>query len=294
MKRSQMLDRAVMFRVILHAWGNVRKAGLDKITTNAEKRALRLAKTLVESEEYDAIMRHLRDTKAWCVARCVPSFMDEGVFIVKDDVVPDFDAHLEEAQATLKDLVEAFVAVYPRQIEDARTILNDMFDERDYPTANELREKFSIEWRWIRLTVPDSLSPEIREKEAAKLRASYERAEEEITRALREGMTDVLGSIVERLTPDDDGKKKIFRDSLFDNLISFVETFNSRNILDDAELAEVVAEAKKVLAGVNIDAVRFRRGVRLNTRDAFEALKAKAADLVVKVPGRRFNFDEEK
>jgi Flp pilus assembly CpaF family ATPase len=98
---------------------------------------------------------------------------------------------------------------------------------------------------------------------------------------------------VERLTPEAGGKQKVFRDTVVTNFNDFFETFNARNMLNDAELEAMVTQAKEVLSGVK-DMKSLRDDAKLR-----EGLVAKFAEvntvmdtLIADAPSRRFDFSE--
>ena len=53
--------------------------------------------------------------------------------------------------------------------------------------------------------------------------------------------------MVSKLTPDTDGERRIFGDSLVLNMREFLDTFKSRNIADDADLEKLVEDTKALL-----------------------------------------------
>jgi hypothetical protein len=299
-------------------WGNTRKASMatvrlddptrEKTTEREEKKAkerLQLKKQLVVSPEYDAIKSYFGDIRNWIYRRTVPSFFKEGFQLASLNAVSDIEDRLTKAKRPsmsmdadkreLPDLVEAFLKVYPRQIEEARAILEPVgqFNPQDYPTAEVMRGAFGINWNWIAFTVPESLPEALKQQETDKLERQLKDAGEQITLALRESFSDLVSHLTERLTVEPGEKKKTFRDTAIGNITEFLETFSNRNLMNDVELAALVGKAKNLLTDVKPDQLRSLASVRDNTLKGFTEIKDTLSKLIVTTPSRAFDFDDE-
>jgi hypothetical protein len=134
---------------------------------------------------------------------------------------------------------------------------------------------------------------EIWAREEQKARAAWQTAIEESTATLAAGFSDLVSHMVERLTPGQDGRPKIFRDSLVSNLAEFLETFEMRNLAGNTDLAEHVATARQLLAGVTPDRVRRSQGMREALAERFSELKAALDATLIAAPRRKFGADDE-
>jgi hypothetical protein len=99
--------------------------------------------------------------------------------------------------------------------------------------------------------------------------------------------------MVERLTPGDDGRPKVFRDSLVSNLADFLETFEARNLANNADLAAHVATARQLLSGLTPDRLRTSQGAREVLAERFGALKTALDATLIDAPRRKFGSDDE-
>ena len=159
---------------------------------------------------------------------------------------------------------------------------------------------FGMEYKFLQFDVPDGLPPEIRAEEEAKLRASYARAEAAIVGALWGEFSKFVEEIEGKLAINGDGKPKVFRNTLFEDLTTFVKSFANRDTFNDERLRSLVEKAEAIIAKVggkdNVDkAVRMREfeGLRDQTRSAMANLKAEVEAAIQEKPERRFSFDEE-
>lgn len=311
----------VLFRLKLRSFGNRRKGELSdeavakiigaaspmelpeeyaKRLQDAKKR-LKLGKSLIDAEEFDAIKTFLADVRDNLLSLyCNPSFIDEGWYCVRMDVVKKVEETIRAAEAQLNEkLVPAFLAVYPGKIEQARAIFNGQFNASDYPSEVDMSRMFGIAYRWVQLDIPEGLPPEIREQEEKKLRDTYAQAEQAIVGALWSELQKITEHVVDRLQPGEDGKRKKFNDSLFDNLTTFITAFSNRNAFNDTRLASLVEQAQGILKGVGgVDpgeaATRMRdfELMRDKTAQAFAAVKAEIDKTIETLPGRSFSFEE--
>lgn len=294
-----VLRNAMLFSLTRRAWSNRRRADKNKVETNADKKNLNLTKRLLNSPELDALMDHLQETYDWCLARAMPSTaMRRGMYFVKRDMIPVFEAYLVDAKRQLSEkYLPKFIETYEEcklemKMDKEQGGLGDMYNENDYPKPEDIPVMFDIQWAWLALSVPNELPEEIRERETAKLRESYEKAQDEIVSALREGFKQLVDHAVERLTPGADGKQKVLHATAVENIREFFETFSARNLMNDSELAGVVEQAKKILGDTDIDTLRKEAPVRERIAAQFSDVTKVLDGLVTTRPGRRFALDE--
>lgn len=297
----ELFRNACAFTLTMRKWSNRRKGDISKVIVDADKARLKISKTLIESPELDTIKEFTSGLYKWCCERCNPSCFKDGIYLVKISEVPKFEDRLNKGQAQLmNDLVPAFLEAYPKQIEASRAILNEQFDSEDYPSIEKMRETFGISWNWIAFGVPDNIPAELREAESKKIEAQFKEAEVEIMAALREGFSKVVAHVSERLTEVPGEKKKIFRDSLFEDLSSFIENFSARNLVNDTALESLVNQAKGILTQVRGDnpkeqaqVVRDSEEMRAKTAEAFAAMRVAVDATIMDKPGRKFQLDME-
>jgi hypothetical protein len=303
---SNILERATLFTLTLSAWGNRAKGSLEDATFYSggvdenpenhepDKKRLSLSKRLIKSPEYKAIRTAQHELKAWCMERCMPSFLKDGIFIVDLKQVTEFEIELAKAKANIRDiLVPAFITAYPAQVNESREALGNLFIESDYPSVEQLRHSFNLRWSWISFSIPDTLPPGIREQEIAKLKKQVQDAQIEIIATLRASAGDLVSHMIERLTPDASGKKKVIKDAFIDNFHDFFDTFDAKNLMDDTELAETVGRARALLENVSADGLRGSADLRQNILNSFENIKTETDKLIEEMPSRMFDFDEE-
>lgn len=309
----------VLLRVKVSMWGNTRKGKLTdeavaKIVGNMDglddrereqrlavaKARLKLNKSLVDCPEYqDIVTWRGQFTKYMLRVYMNQSYLDEGLYVVRMEVLPETIAQIERGRRNLQSLVNRFLGVYETQQQIARDNMVNQYSEDDYPSPERLAQRFRIDYRVIEMTVPEGLPPEIRQEEEKKLRESFEEARKAVIAALWAEYQGYLDHIVDRLKPGQDGKRKKFNDTLFGNIALFVNAFNNRNAFNDAKLAALVRKSEEILSTIGesrpsdmADSMRGDAGLRDRTRKAFEAVKDEVARSIVDIPKRSFTVEE--
>lgn len=167
-----------------------------------------------------------------------------------------------EANATLKDFRTA-LAVERRKVADgyadavARQALAlgpTLFNAALYKTKEEVEASFTISWRFVSFAPPDqlqsvdgALAAETQQQFASDMAAAYHEAR----LALREMLHQLVAEIAEKLSPAEDGSPRVFRNTILNRLVAFLEAFPARNLTDDGELARVAGQLKKLARGID-------------------------------------------
>jgi hypothetical protein len=317
---ASVLSEAVMLNLTLHRWTN--RAKTDKVNgrsaqitlTGAQQPKrnksdiaadrLRTTMKMINSPALDAVNARLSATKQWLFERCMPSYMVQGVRLVKIEAVEIFEDAIEDCRTWLRtEGIPALIADYPRAMqqaeEDFARIAEEMgiespFDVKRYPSTDEFFQRFEIEHNWVSFGVPQNLPQAIREQEQMKIQARFEEAADEIGRALREGFADVLAKATDRLTAAP-GKKMIIKDAFLENFIDFCETFRFRNLTNDDELSALVDQAKSVMSGITRQDLTVRPSLRRNILTQLGAIRETVDSMIEEAPARRFDlgYDED-
>lgn len=296
------------FSMSMSYWGARRevdpKAFKDRIPPEVLKKALKVNKILVVHDVYDDVRSYMSKLRTNIKARyVVPSFFKKGIDIVRMSAVSELEAQLNAAKIELPKKVKALGAVMPEIKKEAEERLRDtaerilgvqgitFYDEREYPTPDELQSLFEIKWNFIALGVPDLLPKEIFEAEKARVEKVWQEAEAQITGFLRQSWQSLIDHFIDRLTVDPGDKKKVFRDSMVSNMNEFCDAFKNRNITGDEELGKLVDQAKKLMKNLSAEELRADAGTREALLASFTKLKEQADKLVETLPNRLFTFE---
>lgn len=290
-----LFDRAVCLSLAVGCLGTRRKVSSSSIQVEADKDMLHVSKAILESEQLDAIKTLDGEMRSWLAKRALPSPFRKGTYLIPLALVEQVDEKIGAYQEKRRTLVDAFLAVYDRSVEDAKGRLNGLFNPADYPGDEKVRAAFYVDVRYLAFGVPEKLEGirrDIFEREKQKAEAQWREASDEVQQALRAGLADVVDHMVERLQGNGGEKPKVFRDSLVGNMQEYLELFAPRNVTDDAQLAQLVDRCKGVLDGVDADALRSSAAIRNKVREGMTQVQAVLDTMVIDRPARRIVLED--
>ena len=205
------------------------------------------------------------------------------------------EARLKQFAAKRPELVEAFVAVYPALCEQAPNRFRALHDPRDFLPLERVRAAFSFHWRYISFGVPEKLrevAPELWDEERNKVAQMMTQAAAEAQQVLRSAMAELVQHLADRLEDGPDGKPARFHKTTVSKLLEFLDTFEFRNVTDDAELERLVGQARSLLGGVTVKDLKSTAELREHVRAGMSGIAAKLDTLVIR-GGRKFRFEDE-
>lgn len=293
--QPNLMDRAICISVELHRMGTKRRVASGMVKADGtDPDMLHVSKDILECDSMAAIITLDGQIRQFVARRCLPSMFRSGVYLVPIDSVEEIDAKLEELAGKRRDLIEKFIDEYESVKNKAESRLGPLFNDADYPSIDRVRQSFGMHVQYIEFSTPGrlkTLSAALYQREQAKVAAQMTSAVEQVKTLLRSEMAEFVSHLVDRLTPAPDGKaRKVFRDTAVTNVRAFLETFQSRNIVDDAELAALVDRAKDVIDGVEPDWLRSDESLREFVRDNFSQIRSELDGMLTNAPRRKFNF----
>lgn len=172
---------------------------------------------------------------------------------------------INDKNNTFTGMVNQFLIDYPTLISAQAFQLGALFNRAEYPTADEIASKFGFNVNY--LPVPsagdfrvDSIS-EIKDELQQQYEALYNERVQQVNQDLWQRLYDTLKHMSDRLGYNEDGTKKIFRDSLVDNAVELCDLLKRLNVTGDMELEKARAWLESTLMGVDADELR-KEGAR--------------------------------
>ncbi len=200
-------------------------------------------------------------------------YIEPGMRLLRRSDVPAFDVHLTSVRAELNDAVEELQRHYGELVDQARERLGNLFDSGDY--AESLSDLFAIEWDYPSCDPPEYLlrvCPQLYYSECARVQTRFDEA----VRLAEQAFADELGQLVSHLAErlSDDGASKVFRDTAVTNLLEFFERFQRLNIRSDDQLDRLVADARRVVTGVQPQDLRDHAAMRQHVANELVRVEA--------------------
>jgi len=263
------------------------------VEVDADREAIAVSKHLLDCAELAAIETHDGATRRWIYTRSLPSLiLKEGVYRLPLVLVEEVEQGLAERVAQRQHLIDTFMGVYPVKVEEARGRLRALYDPQDYPGEEVVGAAFDCSWRYLSIGIPQTLSLTLMAREREKAAAAAATEMDEIRRALRTSFAELVQHAAERLAPTQDGKPRVFRDSLVRNMEDFLQYFEARNLTHDTDLVPLVEQARSVLRGVTPDELRTQDGVRQQVQRTMAEIKRDMDEGTLLKPTRRFTMQE--
>ena len=225
---------------------------------------------------YKAIMQlagsirtqHYANTLAWS---------DEGWRLLPTANYSHYADFTRDVKAQFTELLEDFLAEYPRLRDSARLRLGSMYDEKDYPTVSQIRGKFGFYLDFSPLPAKGDFRVNLPKEEVRRIEAEVQgRVSNATADAMRdawERLYKCVSNVKERLGNPD----AIFRDSLITNAADLCDVLSRLNVTGDANLDAMVAEVKDNIACNDPDMLREDAELRQAAADIADDIVSKMA-----------------
>lgn len=239
---------------------------------NVNKKLLGDCAELIALQKFTANSRniHYGMTMPWS---------DTGLRLLPTAQYFKYNEAMTAVQNEFERLVAAFLDAYDWEIMQAQAKLGDLFNRDDYPTLESLRSKFRFRLTYIPLPDAGDFRIDVGNEAAEEIKAHYNNYySAQLTQAMNDvwhRTYDALARMSERLDYGDHEKKKIFRDSLVDNVSEMIEMLRVCNVTQSTQMTAMADKLEDALMGVTPDALRADAYLRAETkRTVDEAIKA--------------------
>ncbi len=246
----------------------VQANGADTGTANVHKKLLGDCEELKAVQKFGANSRniHYSSTMPWS---------DVGWRMLTTKAFPKYHPAMTDFQQEFYRLADVFANSYEWEISQAQARLGALFDPNDYPSVESIRSKFAFNINYIPLPESGDFRIDVGNEAAEQLKTHYE---EFYSTQVKRAMDDVwrrvydsLSKMSERLDYGDHEKKKIFRDSLVDNVLDMVDLLDVCNVTGDSQMSAMRLQLEDALRGVTPDALRDDAFLRAETKRAVDS-----------------------
>ncbi|WP_455429549.1 hypothetical protein [Neorhodopirellula lusitana] len=214
-------------------------------------------------------------------------YVEPGMRLIRRRDVASFDVHMTTVKAELAEAVGQIEQVYDELVDQARTRLGNLFDPADYTV--DLSEQFAIEWDYPSCDPPEYLlrvSPRLYYEECSRVQRRFDEAVQLAEQAFADELSQLIGHLAERLAGESDGTPKVFRDSAVTNLMQFFERFQRLNIRSNADLDQLVTQAREIVGNVAPQDLRDRTSIRDRVAGQLSQVEASLDDWMTDRPRR--------
>ena len=267
MTASDLHTRAMLVSLRISAWSARkydRKVSQETATAHGTTLdAGRYNKHLLpgDAPAYKALVSHIADLRVKHYAQTL-AWSDDGWRLLPVKNYQAYTDMVRQGMHTADSLLADFCADYPAMKETARTILNGMFSEADYPQIIAAKYSWGIEFNPVpagtdfRVTISAEEINAIAARTEERVKQAFSDAQADAVRRLAE----CVSRIHERLAQPD----AIFRDSLIGNARELCDVLTRLNLSDDPKL-ETLRRETELLAATEPATLRDNADVRIDT-----------------------------
>ena len=280
---SQLSNVAMLadFSVSKPDFRKIDKERSAELTDNAGavRKSAHVSKKLIMSDTLVMIDRLVTRARAFHAAHTSP-WLDNGARILSVHNFETYEAGMAALENEFRTLVPVLLANYPTYVEQAKRLLGDLFEPRDYPSVERVEAKFA--WRQTIFALPDSddfranVSQASADKIRADMSAAMTRAIDVAVRDVFERVHDNVSRMVESLSgfdPAKSGKERgTFRDTMVTNIRDLVDLMPGLNFSGNPDITKLASDMS-ALCQFDAEDLRVSDNIRADTL-------AKAMDIV--------------
>jgi len=201
---------------------------------------------------------------------------DHGARLLPTISLMDYQKTMGRFRSEFDLLVEAFLDKYDTLVAAAAFQLGTLFDRGEYLTRNQVAQRFRMDSSFTPLPTAGDFRLDVESTVQRELVEQYERKlEEQLTQANRDAwdrLHTALTKLSDRLVVEEDGKKRVFHDTLVTGAVDLCELLTAMNITKDPQLESARRQLEAVLSGVTPKELREEDGTRVLTKQKVDAI----------------------
>ena len=242
--------------------------------TNAKgsgsKKAASVYKNLfAECKELDAITKFQARARAEHYKITLP-WNDQGARLLPTAALLDYQKTMQRHKDEFNRLVDAFLDKYDTLVAGAAFQLGTLFDRNEYPSRGKVAQRFRMETSFTPLPTGGDFRLDIESDVQRELVRQYEeKLDAQLAAANQDSWTrlyNAISKLSDRLTVDEDGKKRTFHDTTVTNAVELCELLHVMNITQDPSLTKAARKLAEVLSGVTPKELREEDSTRALTK----------------------------
>lgn len=288
---KNIFKEAVLIQLSATCWQTDKKLPQAMLEEVGNTDYLKGRKLLLPKDATEMIRQVIGQARHYLRKIALP-FPIKGCLLVPKKLIPEIQEKLGNLKWKYDSAVEDFLYNYRQTVLDAKESLGELYDELDYPSREQLKNRFRFEWRHIVVGPSNSrvLPPEIYKDEVEKFQNLMEQARQEAIASLRLEFVDLISNLNDKLKGAEDGRPKRLRDAAVDNLKQFLDSFADRNLFEDEQLAELVSRCSAIITGTNANQIRTNMQVKENLHNQMQELLDTVQGSLEDLPRRKLRF----
>lgn len=256
-----------------------KKATAEVLADNhAAAGAAKVQKKLMEGcPEHSAIIKFRANARTMHYSMTMP-WADTGVRLLPTQMYFKYNDTMGKLREEFYQLVDKFIMAYEWRLVEVESQLGNLFKRDDYPSTDKVRRKFAFTVSYMPVPERGDWRVDINAQARSALTEHYE---DFYQRKIASAMTDIweklyepLARMSERLDYGDTDDKKIFRDSLVENVNEMIDTLALCNITNDPAMEAARSKLHNAMRDVTPDALRASQALRQRTKQTVDEIIA--------------------
>lgn len=219
----------------------------------------------VEAAAFQVRWHHHQMTLPW---------MDGGLRILSSELFMDYTSKIGKLIDTYNNEVTAFVKDWDDIVADAPSRLKGLLNGYIFPGKEEIKSKFHIAVDYSPMPKAEDFRCDLSSDELDDIKKNFTDAFNDRMGAAVSSVWEKLAELVDKVQVTLNEPKKVFRDSLINNLKEYVELIPKINFTDDKDLEVIRKEVLAKLSKLNVGDLRAEPVTRKKAaKEAKEVLK---------------------
>jgi hypothetical protein len=258
-----------------------RRVSQEVDTTNGTRaRAGNYNKNLLAgTQKLDNIVKFAANARAWHNANTLP-WSDNGLRLLPVENFLRYKERLAVWEEEYNALVQDFLTSYPSLVDAAAFQLGNLFDRSEYPEVNDISDKFRFRYMFSPVPTAGDWRISVGQQARDELESQCNNAiQERVQGAMKEAWSrlhECLSHVSERLGDNnEEGKRKVFRDSLVDNAHELIDMLKVLNVTKDPELERARVLMSQTFTGLEAKDLRDSDATRRGVKTEVDAILSK-------------------
>ena len=271
-----LANTALLVKLTVTMWSanaKDKRAGKEVMASHnvKDKRGARVYKSLLPNStlhaEIESLVGEARRTSS---ALTLP-WSDGGERILNVTALQEYVGTMTDFKRRFDNAVNALLLELQNEITKAAFTMGSLFDLKDYPTEQEVRAKYSFKWDVSPLPTTADFRVDMPREMAELVKQSYISAgQSRVEQAMNDAWSrlhDKLQHLLDRLTSDEDGERKVFRGGLLESAHELVDTLQHLNVTGDVRLEQARLALKNALRGLSTEQVKQSTVARIEVAE---------------------------
>lgn len=271
-------NRAMLANLTIHQW--TARAYDKSVSSQVEKvhgakDAGRFNKLLVDKAALEPMSKVASATRDYHYQVTLP-WGDNGDRLLPAKLYLDYTKNIRKFVNDFDKCANAFAVGYPALVQAARNHLGTMYCADDYPSAPDIRSRFSVSTGFTPVPDAKDFRVDVQKDLADEIRVSINQVvaqrQSQAVADLRRRIREVVSKIEEKLSITG----CVFRNSLIENCRDLSNLIPSLNVTDDSELSALHEDIRDRLL-VDPDRLRNSPLTRAQTASAAREILSRLA-----------------